>query len=173
MAMDTFVLAEPAGSPEPPPPPQAQPVPPPPPLPPLDLINLGPTAMDLAPKFEEPAFMRAPNADTKQALELMQNAYKTVLQGLEDFAESAEQNARAARSARRVAITALMLTVILSAVSIGYLTFRDGLWGRDLNRSLAEQAARAADQKQQIETLKSVVDQLRAQRAQPVPRVPD
>ena len=172
--MDSFVLVEPPAAIEPPPPP-SPPVPPPPPLPPpLDLVvpDRGPPAMDLTPAFEEPSFMRTTNADPKQALELMQNAYTTVLQGLEDFAESAEQNARAARSARRVAVAALILTVILSAVSIGYLTFRDGLWGRDFNRSLSEQNARAADQKQQIETLKSVVDQLRAQRA-PGPRVPD
>ncbi len=173
-AAAAMVVEEPPASVEPPAPSIRPPPPFPPPLPPLDFAasDISRPLSEATPRMEETSRAEPAEPDAKQTLELMRDLHDSVLRTLQEFAEGAEQNARAARTARRIAILALLLALILPALPLGYLTWRDGLWGREWNKALIEQSAHAAEQKQQIDTLKAIVDQLRAQRTQP-PRVAD
>ena len=138
------------------------------PLPALDFSDsvVGESLSELKPPTDELRYTETAPPDAKQTVELVQNLHDSVLRSLEEYAENAAQNARAAKSSRRTAVLALFLALILPALTVAYLTWKEGLWGRGYNRSLTEQSAQAADQKQQIETLKTIVDQLRAQRTQ-------
>jgi hypothetical protein len=91
-------------------------------------LNFTQGESDFSRRIEEPTLgvehsplLDVPEPDAKQTLDMMRGMHDAVLQNLQQVSETAEQNALAARRARRLAVLALLFALIVPGGLMGYL----------------------------------------------------
>jgi hypothetical protein len=112
----------------------------------------------------------APSSSVASA-DPMHELNESVRRSLEDLAKIAHRNTRLIRSTRRIAIFALLLSLLLPLVPVGYLVWRDGFGEQTINKLLLKRSDQLTEQqKQQSDALKALGDEVRSLRTQPPPR---